>query len=127
MQILFHLEEGSVRDVIDQLAYKAAYTTVMTTLARLSAKGVLTRRMVDRKFLYRSRFTEEEWRKEAAMQAAVRFLGTPTVSREVLMSCLRQVIALQSEAAPAQTHLANVKRRSGRFPGPIRNPQTPDA
>ena len=100
MQILWNLVEGCVRDVMDRLARKVAYTTVMTTLARLFAKGVLTRRKVDRKFLYRCRFTEEEWRRKAAMEAASRFLSTPDVSRELLMSCLRHVIARAGGQGP---------------------------
>ena len=44
--------EASVRDVLDAFP-AAAYTTVMTTMERLSRKGVLARRKDGRAFLYR--------------------------------------------------------------------------
>ena len=99
MEILWDLGEGSVQDVLARLSQRGiAYTTVMTTLARLFMKGVLTRRKLDRKFLYRPRFTAEEWHKQVAMEAALCFLSTPDTSHELLMSCLKKAIALQSVA-----------------------------
>jgi predicted transcriptional regulator len=73
-----------------------AYTTVMTTLTRLFVKGVLVRRKVERKFLYRPCFTGEEWHKRIAMEAAVSFLSTPDTSRDLLMSCLQEAIGEKS-------------------------------
>jgi len=99
LEILWGLGEGSVRDVMDRLSPKgSAYTTVMTTLARLFVKGVLTRRKVDRKFVYRPRFTAEEWHRRAAMEAALRFLSTPDTSHELLLSSLKKALALQDVA-----------------------------
>jgi predicted transcriptional regulator len=42
----------SPRDVRARLGRELAYTTVMTTLSRLHAKGVLTRRVAGRGFVY---------------------------------------------------------------------------
>jgi predicted transcriptional regulator len=42
----------SPRQVRERLGRDLAYTTVMTTLSRLHAKGVLTRRMAGRGFVY---------------------------------------------------------------------------
>lgn len=103
MRVLWELGECSVRGVMDRLPQKMAYTTVMTTLTRLYTKRLLKRRKVERKFLYRPRFRAEQWRKQAAMEAAIRFLGTPGASRELLMSCLQDAIALQDSG----THLAD--------------------
>lgn len=42
----------SANDVLAELGGELAYTTVMTTLARLQAKGVLTRKMCGRAYVY---------------------------------------------------------------------------
>ncbi len=48
---------GEVRDALgDELAY----TTVMTTLSRMSEKGILTRRRTGRSFAYRAVVDEDE-------------------------------------------------------------------
>jgi predicted transcriptional regulator len=51
--------EASVRDVLDTFP-GAAYTTVMTTMERLSRKGVLARRKDGRAFLYQPISSREE-------------------------------------------------------------------
>jgi predicted transcriptional regulator len=45
MEMVWRLGDATVRDVHDQLADRRdlAYTTIMTTMARLAAKGLLTR------------------------------------------------------------------------------------
>ncbi len=96
--VVWKLGECSVRDVMRQLAMPTAYTTVMTTLARLFTKGVLQRRKLNRKFLYSPRFTVEEWQEHAAREAATRFLSTPYTSPELLISCLREAIAQRAPA-----------------------------
>jgi predicted transcriptional regulator len=48
---------GQVRDALDA---DLAYTTVMTTLARLSEKGVVTRHRAGRAFAYRAVVDEDE-------------------------------------------------------------------
>jgi predicted transcriptional regulator len=42
----------SANDVLSQLGGGLAYTTVMTTLARLESKGVLSRRLSGRAYVY---------------------------------------------------------------------------
>jgi predicted transcriptional regulator len=42
----------STNEVLAELGGELAYTTVMTTLARLEAKGVLTRQMFGRAYVY---------------------------------------------------------------------------
>lgn len=49
-----------MRDVLGSFGDSVAYTTVMTTLDRLYKKGYLTRRKVERAFLYTARHTREE-------------------------------------------------------------------
>jgi len=57
--------EASVREVMDELERAAdaprAYTTYMTTLARLHKKGLLTRRREGKTDLYRAVHTRDEY------------------------------------------------------------------
>ncbi len=55
MEILWGAGERSVRDVVERLDRKLAYTTVMTTLDRLFKKGLLDRQKSERAFLYSPR------------------------------------------------------------------------
>ena len=52
--------EVSVRDVLASFGDAVAYTTIMTTLDRLYKKGYLTRRKVERAFLYTAKHTRDE-------------------------------------------------------------------
>lgn len=66
MDVLWSHEIGSgtgltVREVLDRLADRSpAYTTVMTVLSRLEAKGVTTREQDGRAWRYRAASTREE-------------------------------------------------------------------
>lgn len=55
---------ATVRDIVDDLgrARGLAYTTVMTVLVRLHAKGLLARERVGRTYVYRAIRTREEHR-----------------------------------------------------------------
>jgi predicted transcriptional regulator len=113
MSVLWSLGEGSVRQVMHGMPGKKAYTTVETTLGRLYTKGLLRRRELDRKFLYRPAIPLETWQQQAASNAVAEFLATPYASIDLLLSCLRETLArqdaetgllraLSSHNAPAQ-------------------------
>lgn len=53
--------DATVRELLDEAAVQAAYTTVMTTLDRLYKKGFLDRVLDGRAFRYRSKETAEEY------------------------------------------------------------------
>ena len=55
---------ATVRDVVDDLARTRdlAYTTVMTVMVRLQAKGLLQRERNGKNYLYRAAFTRAEHR-----------------------------------------------------------------
>ena len=53
MEIMWARGESNVRDVVEKLARPLAYTTVMTTLARLHSKGALAREPAGRTNMYR--------------------------------------------------------------------------
>jgi predicted transcriptional regulator len=71
MEILWRHGEDSARGVREKLSGDPAYTTVMTTLDRLHAKGWANRRMVARAWQYTPRITRREW----DMACAKRFIG----------------------------------------------------
>lgn len=95
MQILWSAGELSVREVMLRLPQRRAYTTIMTTLARLFTKRILKRRARDRRFLYSPRITMDEWQQHSARAATARFLATPDTPRELLVSCLLATVALE--------------------------------
>ena len=77
-----------MRDVVQKLERRLAYTTVMTTLDRLFKKGILQRQKVDRAFLYSSAFPREEWERRRAGSLLAGFLNGPRPARELLLSSL---------------------------------------
>ena len=60
MRLAWNRGDLSVRDACALLPPGLAYTTVMTTMDRLYKKGLLTRRKVNRAFVYRAAATREE-------------------------------------------------------------------
>ncbi len=64
MELLWDRGPATVRDVVDLLdgSRGLAYTTVMTVLVRLHAKGLLARERVGRTYVYRASHTREEHR-----------------------------------------------------------------
>lgn len=87
MEVLWAQEDDylQVRDVAEHLDSSLAYTTVMTLLVRLAAKGLLHRRRRGRAYVYRPRISRSEYTARSmvrAMQAAddvpdvlLRFVG----------------------------------------------------
>ena len=93
MEIVWSSGECSVRQVMRQLPRPAAYTTVMTTMARLFEKNLLQRRGLDRAFLYSPRLSAQEFEVLSARESVDRFLASPGVSRELLLRSLLDAIA----------------------------------
>ncbi len=60
IEIVWELDEVTVRDVHARLEGPVAYTTVMTTLDRLFKKGLLTRTKKARAFAYAAKASREE-------------------------------------------------------------------
>jgi len=97
-----HGEAMTPGEVRDALSSELAYTTVMTTLARLHEKGVLTRQRIGRAFAYRAVIDEDEIAARQMQRlldtrhdrAAVlsRFVGTLSGDDERLLADLLQRI-----------------------------------
>jgi predicted transcriptional regulator len=108
MRILWMHSPLAVRDVLARLGRKPApaYTTVMTVLDRLNAKGVVERMKGGKAFLYRPRLTQEQWTAQNALLALGReptngvlmaFLDSAEQADPQLMVRLRQLIAARRE------------------------------
>jgi predicted transcriptional regulator len=88
MEVIWANGESSVRDVVEKLNSKLAYTTVMTTLDRLFKKGLLDRQKSERAFLYSPRLSSREWERRRAGDLVAGFLAGPEPSRDLLLSSL---------------------------------------
>jgi predicted transcriptional regulator len=78
MRIVWADGELTVRDVHEKLRGRGAqlaYTTVMTVMARLADKGILSRKRVGRSFLYTVRVDEEAFRRRTARMLAQRLVS----------------------------------------------------
>ena len=92
MEVLWARGKSSVQDVVPLLNRPLAYTTVMTTLDRLYKKGLLTRHMPDRAFVYSPRFSRKEWEGKRAESLVATFLAGPNPSRELLLSSFLEAV-----------------------------------
>jgi predicted transcriptional regulator len=88
MEVIWTFGESSVRDVVEKLDSKLAYTTVMTTLDRLFKKELLLRQKSERAFLYSARLSSQEWERRRAGDLVAGFLAGPEPSRDLLLSSL---------------------------------------
>jgi predicted transcriptional regulator len=72
MQRFWRRGPATVREVVDDLARTRglAYTTVMTVMVRLHAKGLLDRRRDGKTFVYRASFTRDEHRAKISRDLA---------------------------------------------------------
>ena len=88
MEVLWAAGARSVRDVVESLGRKLAYTTIMTTLDRLFKKGLLDRQKSERAFLYTARVSHLEWERQRAGSLVAGLLSVSQPSRELLLSSL---------------------------------------
>ena len=93
MEVLWAAGQSSVRDVVEKLERKLAYTTVMTTLDRLFKKGLLDRQKSERAFLYLPRLSNQEWERQRAGDLVSGFLSGPQPARELLLSSLVDAVS----------------------------------
>lgn len=99
----------SVKGVADILGKrrKIAYTTVMTIMARLVSKGVLTRRLTGASYLYRPKDTKEEFTAKAVhgiFSSAVSSLG-----EEVLTHFVKEIQKISSKKRQELYRMLNRK------------------
>jgi len=97
MEVLWTAGALSVRDVVEKLDRRLAYTTVMTTLDRLFKKGLLDRQKADRAFLYTPRLSHQEWEHQRAGDLVAGLLAGSQPSRELLLSSLVDAVGQHDE------------------------------
>lgn len=97
MEVVWERGESSVRDVVEKLDNRLAYTTVMTTLDRLFKKGLLDRFKSERAFVYNARLSSYEWERQRAGDFVAGFLAGPQPSRDLLLSSLVDAVGQHDE------------------------------
>jgi predicted transcriptional regulator len=110
MEVLWAAGERSVREVIEQLDRKLAYTTVMTTLDRLFKKGLLDREKSERAFLYSARVSHHEWERRRAGDLVAGLLAASQPSRELLLSSLVDAVG-QHDASLLEELEEKIRRK----------------
>lgn len=108
MEEVWHRGEANVREILDALnargAKQRAYTTVMTIMQRLHAKGLLRRRRAGRTDIYEPCFSRDEYlnaRAEADVEAVVEQYGEAAFAHFA-----RQMAALNPKQRQKLTRLA---------------------
>ncbi len=69
----------SIQDVVDDLSSQGierAYTTIKTVMDRLTAKSILVRYKVGKKFFYSAAMNREEMAKESIQEISSQFFGS---------------------------------------------------
>lgn len=87
MRQMWARDAGTVRDVLEGVraaGRQVAYTTVMTVMARLHAKGLLTRDLLGKTHVYRAAMDEKQLLRAAAsrrVQALVEEFGDVAIAQ----------------------------------------------
>ncbi len=92
MEVLWARGECRVREVMKELDGDLAYTTIMSTLARLFQKNLVSRRMSKRAYCYSPRISCQQWKDRVARDVVAKLLAGPQASREALVACLLEAI-----------------------------------
>src|SRR5215469_10224355 len=103
---------GNVRDVMVRLDRNLlAYTTVMTTLNRLCAKGLLYRQKSGPAFVYTPRCTRQEWDQASAEDFLAAYLGESRPRIDLLISFLIDAAGTEDPSLlDEMEHRINAKR-----------------
>jgi len=120
MNVAWSVGRCSVRDVVERLNSKLAYTTVMTTLDRLFKKGLLEREKFERAFLYSPALSSQDWERRRAGDFVAGFLAGPEPSRDLLLSSLVDAVG-QHEAVlldELEEKIRKKRRELSRMPKP---------
>ena len=99
MNVLWSRPGSSVAEVRSGLERPLAYTTVMTVLDRMTAKGVVTRRKSGRAWLYSAEFDRESARLEAVSRLLTNLFDD---DRAALVEYLSRKRAVRLPAAEPQ-------------------------
>jgi predicted transcriptional regulator len=103
--------DGTVRELLDHQNLRMAYTTAMTTLARLYEKQLLSRAVEGRAFRYKPRFTKEEMRRAEAEQLISQLLRSATTVTLPLSYLVEAVTEHDARLLDDLQRLVEQKRR----------------
>lgn len=120
MNVAWSVGRCSVRDVVERLNSRLAYTTVMTTLDRLFKKGLLEREKSERAFLYSPALSSQDWERRRAGDFVAGFLAGPEPSRDLLLSSLVDAVG-QHDAVlldELEEKIRKKRRELSRMPKP---------
>jgi predicted transcriptional regulator len=113
MRVLWTGGAMSVRSVHEVFAGELAYTTLMTTMDRLFAKGILQRQKEGRAFVYAPRMSPEELRQGATRGVLAVLLGTDRESARPVLSCIVESVGERDrEMLDDLERLVRAKRRA---------------
>lgn len=93
MDLVWKLEEASVRDLHVRFGSRFAYTTLMTTLDRLHRKSLLERRKRGRAFIYAARVSKSEFEHGIAADVIDELLSRNAHSPAPLLSCFVDAVS----------------------------------
>jgi len=102
MKVLWRYPGASVAQVRAGLSRPLAYTTVMTVLDRMSAKGLVERQKNGRAYLYTSALDLETARRSAVVRLAARFFENDPAALARYASRLRMSTEEDEAAAAPQ-------------------------
>ena len=107
-----NLEEFAVSDVLQVLEQRRdiAYTTVMTTLARLHEKNLLARKKVGKRHLYDAKLSREEFLQETVREV-LEGIGESAAGRESLALLVETVSAADQSGLDELEHLIRLRRK----------------
>lgn len=105
------LQHFAVSEVLAVLEKRReiAYTTVMTTVARLHDKGLLKRKREGKRYLYEVRLTREEFLQQTAREV-LQQIGEPA-GRESLAFLVDTISAADSEALDELERIIDLRRK----------------
>lgn len=86
-------KEVFVRDVVDALDDRFAYTTVMTTLDRLYKKGYLVREKVGRAYAYSAKFSRDDLQIGLAGDFITGLIDRATGGAEPVLACIVDAVS----------------------------------
>lgn len=115
MKVLWEAGDCSVAQVRANLGRPLAYTTVMTVMDRMAAKGLVTRRKQGRAFVYSAQLDLDAARATAVHRLIVNLFDN---DRTALLQYVAGIEHIDTDAArrPQRTRVA--RRGAGTPPGP---------
>jgi predicted transcriptional regulator len=112
MGILWKGEPMAVRQVVEKLKGKLAYTTVMTTLDRLYKKGLLAREREGNAYVYQAAMSQDEYHQALVEETITGLMETS--AGPVLTAFVDTAASLDEENLERLEELIAQRRRASK-------------